>query len=387
MPGEEKHSDYGGSVAEKWLNCSGYINAVADLPPQPDTEATVSGSAQHKLIETVTTTGAKLDSFLGKPWLTNNSKFPGKYDEDNLERARVWLDAVYRLCEPMTHRILVEEMVTLTSVGPECFGSCDLAAINIVDKEMVILDYKDGGGKIVDISTTPQPRFYGVGMDDTLGLGIDPSWKITYGIVQPKAPEPVTIIQTDGSDIIAWRGIFRYAYAKTKAQDAKCVPGDWCQWCRNAGCRARAEEKRLSIRKEFAGAIPANRLTPEQLANVLRVAPEVQSWLKDVEAHALSEALAGKPPPGFKVVSGRMGNRKWLDEDAVTEILVAKLKDKAYTYKLLSPAQAEKALGAEGYKAVAGFTGQEPGKPALAPEGSERQNYDKQAQARAEFTV
>lgn len=387
MSSEEKHSDYGGSVAEKWLNCPGYINAVRDLPPQDDTEVTVSGSATHKLIEAVTTTGADLDSFLGKPWLTNNPKFPGKYDEDNIDRARLWLDAIYDLCDPLTYRILIEQKVVLSSVGPECFGSCDLAAVNIPDKELIVLDYKDGGGKIVDIATTPQPRFYGVGMDDTLELGINPSWKITYGIVQPKAPTPVTLVKTDGSDIIQWRGVFRFAYAKTKDPDAKCIPGDWCQWCRNAGCKARAEEKRLSIRREFAGAIPANRLTPEQLSNVLRVAPEVQSWLKDVEAHALAQALAGNPPPGFKVVSGRMGNRKWMDEDAVAEVLTAKLKDKAYTRKLLSPAQAEKALGAEDYKAVAAFTGQEPGKPALALEGSERQNYDKQAQARADFTV
>lgn len=54
---QKDHSDWGGSVAEKWINCPGYVNAVKNLPADPGNIHTAGGTAQHALIELVAKEG------------------------------------------------------------------------------------------------------------------------------------------------------------------------------------------------------------------------------------------------------------------------------------------------------------------------------------------
>lgn len=384
---DKAHSDYGGSVAEKWLNCPGYVDAVKDLPESAATIHTSGGTAQHALNETVLTTGKRPEEFIGKPWMDVEPEFEKNlYDEGNVERCKVWVDAIYEHFDPMSFKLDFEEKVVLSSISPEIYGSADLIAIDRERKILGVPDYKDGQG-FVDIITTPQPPFYAVGADDLYGLGVDASWTVKYMIVQPKMEQPVTFREVNGNDVIEWRGVFRRAYTRSKACPTLRVAGDHCHWCRRAGdCPAKAEARRLSIRADFAGpTLPAN-LTPEQISNILRVAPEVESWLDDVKQAALAKALAGSPPPGFKLVEGRAGGRKWGDEAAAAEYLVERLGERAYERSLLSPAKAEKMLGKIPFQGIAANVTQTAGKPNLAPVGSEREEYDRQKQARAEFT-
>lgn len=392
MPDKE-HSDFGGSVAEKWLACPGYYNAVKDLPEQPETIHTAGGTAQHELNELVARTGQDPADFIGKPWMGVGPTFASNtYDEENVERARVWFATIVDHFDPLMFKLEIEEKFVLSSIDAGVYGSCDLAAINIPDKILGVIDYKDGGGKIVSVDT-PQPPFYAVGADDTLGLGIDHTWKVIYGIVQPKAPTPVTFREVSGADVIEWRGVFRHAWKRAQAPDAPRVAGSHCHWCRAAGtCPTLAEAKRIAVRREFAGdgagPIAPSKLTQQQIANILRVKPEVESWLEDVATHALNAALAGNVPPGFRLGTGKAGNRKWKDETTAEDALHAALGDNAYEKKLLSPAKAEKALGkAKAAAILDNLVTQDAGKPCLVPEGSERDNYSKIAQARAEFST
>jgi hypothetical protein len=63
----------------------------------------------------------------------------------------------------------------------------------------------------------------------------------------------------------------------------------------------------------------------------------------------------GDDVPGWKMVEKR-GYRKWIEDDTVVEaaLLTAGMKDDdLHTVKLVSPAQAEKALGKKNYEEVA----------------------------------
>lgn len=386
------HSDYGGSVAEKWLECSGYVDAVRDIPPSPQTIHTVGGSAQHALNEVVTASGRNPEEWVGKPWSSLLTDCPEEFakevfDEGNVERCRVWVDAIHEHFDPMAFRLDFEEKVVLSSISPELYGSADLIAIDVVNKILAVPDYKDGSGKIVDVTTSPQPRFYAVGADDTYGLGVDASWTVIYMIVQPKAPQPVTFHKTTGNDVIEWRGVFRRAWERSKS-NPKLSAGEHCHWCRAAGtCKALAESKRLAIRSDFNGPTPPSKLTAEQIANILRVKPEVEAWLEDVAQHALQAALAGNVPPGFKIAEGRAGGRKWGDEAHAEEVLTARLGEKAYERTLLSPAKAEKVLGKVPFAQLDIPVVQAAGKPTLALAGSEREEYSRQKAARADFTT
>lgn len=389
---DKAHSDYGGSVAEKWLNCPGYADAVKDLKPSPPTIHTVGGSAQHALNERVTATGCRPEAFVGKPWSSVYTDCPPEfakeeYDEGNVERCRIWIDTIHKHFDPLEFRLDFEEKVVLSSISPELYGSADLIAIDIPNKILAVPDYKDGSGKIVDVTTSPQPPFYAVGADDTYGLGVDKSWTIISMIVQPKAPEPVTFHKADGNSVIEWRGVFRRAWERSKVDQTR-VAGEHCHWCRAAGtCKALAESKRLSIRADFNGPVSPNALTPEQVANILRVAPEVENWLEEVRKHALQSALAGKIPPGYKLAEGRAGARKWGDEAHAKEVLCKALGERAYEKKLLTPAKAETVLGKVPFNCLNLPVVQSAGSPCLALAGSEREEYSRQKAARSDFTT
>lgn len=84
----------------------------------------------------------------------------------------------------------------------------------------------------------------------------------------------------------------------------------------------------------------------EKLAAYMRATDLIEPWIKAVRSAVEIELLAGRPVPGFKLVKGKMGNRKWTDEEKVGKILARHLgSGGAYKPKeIISPPAAEKAL-------------------------------------------
>jgi hypothetical protein len=59
-------------------------------------------------------------------------------------------------------------------------------------------------------------------------------------------------------------------------------------------------------------------LAPANLAKALDRVDEIEAWCRDVRAEALRRALADEKIPGWKLVEGKKGNRKWNSETDVT---------------------------------------------------------------------
>lgn len=111
--------------------------------------------------------------------------------------------------------------------------------------------------------------------------------------------------------------------------------------------------------------------------------PLVTLWLKRVKDHALSTMLEGGEVPGYKLVEGRPGNRKWTDELQVAKALQdAGYKEEEYTTtSILSPAGMDKALGkARAAELLGGLVDRAPGAPTIAPESDKRPTYDRTAE-------
>ena len=73
----------------------------------------------------------------------------------------------------------------------------------------------------------------------------------------------------------------------------------------------------------------------------------IEIWLKAVRAKVESKLLNGDTVPGYKLVQGKKGHRKFSDEAAAEDYLKksARLKnDEMYKFELLSPTQLEKRL-------------------------------------------
>ena len=91
----------------------------------------------------------------------------------------------------------------------------------------------------------------------------------------------------------------------------------------------------------------------------------IVGWLTSVQDLIHNRLEAGTDFEGYKLVEGR-SMRKWEDEGLSEVLLEEALGDNAYTKKLLSVAQAEKALGKKHMGELADNVSSQKGKPVLA---------------------
>ena len=108
---------------------------------------------------------------------------------------------------------------------------------------------------------------------------------------------------------------------------------------------------------------------------LLGEADVIEMWLKAVRAHAMAEAMAGRPPAGWKLVHGR-SSRSWRDPAGVETVIDMHGLDPALAFtapELRSPAQLEAAYGRKAAKVFAGLVKQSPGRLTLVPADDPRE--------------
>jgi len=222
----------------------------------------------------------------------------------------------------------------------------------------------------------PQGMLYAIGALDER-TAFQSFKKVVIHIVQPRLNHISTWETTP-------ENLYEFAeYAKAQAElcmqpDAPRVPGEkQCRFCRGkADCPALAHHVEETMLAEFDsfetdGPLTPEAMTFEQLQTVLINKSMIEHWLKSVEAHVMTILETGGTFPGWKMVEGR-SMRRWGDEDKAEKTLQKLLGDKAYSKKLLSVAQAEKALGKEKAKKIKPLIVKPDGKPVLVPEDDKR---------------
>lgn len=169
-----------------------------------------------------------------------------------------------------------------------------------------------------------------------------------------------------------------------------------CRWCRvKATCPALAAEVSLAIGEDLVDGDfedldeKPKAMSPATLADKLRAVPLIEDWCKAVRAEAERQMLAGVEVPGFKLVQGRMGPRKWSDASQAEELLKGmKLSiTEMYDLSLISPTVAEKrskpwidaegkerpaAIGPRQWKKVSELITRSEGSLSVAPESDKR---------------
>ncbi|EHG9651944.1 DUF2800 domain-containing protein, partial [Salmonella enterica subsp. enterica serovar Monschaui] len=119
-------------------------------------------------------------------------------------------------------------------------------------------------------------------------------------------------------------------------------------------------------------------LTVEQLAEIYSQADFIESWLKAVRDRVNAELNAGHPVPGFKLVTGKQGNRAWSDEEAARALLKDQFRyktEEVFDLKLISPTKAEKLIkkaSPRRWTKVEALITRADGKPTVAPESDPR---------------
>ena len=373
---DRAHALLSASSAHRWLECP--PSAVAnEAYPDQDTTFANEGTLAHEVAEWVASGKSK-----------NHTLDKGQDEgvtKEMIECAKEYADYIEEQKKSNDAIVLLEQRVDFSPWVPDGFGTCD--CIIIQDETLTIIDYKFGQGVMVSAQDNPQMKLYALGAMNDYGIAMDVK-KVELHIFQPR-------MNNISTDTLTVEELMTWAEKTVKPTAAKAIkgkgnyaPGEHCRFCQHGG-KCRALTKLCTEYLDTHGlrvALPV--LAPHEVADVLRMEPMVTLWLKKVKEQALTTLMNGEELPGYKLVEGKLGNRKWADEQKVTETLRIEgysLMEITET-KLLSPSQMDKAIGKKKVaELLDGLIERAPGAPTIAPIHDKRPALDRLAEAQNDF--
>jgi hypothetical protein len=328
-----QHSNIvGGSTAKRVINCPGSVALVAQMPPKPSSVYADTGTLLHNVIADVLDGKATAQDFLGAVHADVT------LDQDLIDNKL--LPALAALNEIDPDRQMEFETEVVVGFGdllPGVFGSSDI--VGRIGDTAYIVDWKFGDGVAVDVEENPQLMFYAAAAMRTPAAqwAFEGAIKVALVIVQPPY---VKRWETTPRRIQLFEKELMQAVKVAQRPDAPLAQGDWCRWCAaKAVCPIMTGAADRAVVSALKGVDVAS------VSDHLKMADQLEGWIKEVRALAMQTLEAGLPVPGYKLVPKR-AMRQWMDEgkalDAMCE-LGLDVKELTET-KLLSPAQAEKVL-------------------------------------------
>jgi hypothetical protein len=368
------HALLSASSAHRWLKCPPSAVA-AEAYPEQDTDYTKEGTLAHEVAEKMVSTVTSYSELLEIEGVTY----------EMIECAKAYAEYIQERIKSPDAVVLLEQKVDFSPWVPEGFGTCD--CIIIQGDTLTIIDYKFGKGVAVSALGNDQLKLYALGALNDYGFAYDVK-RAEMHIFQPRI-DNTSDCQLLVEDLMEWaeKTVKPTAEKAAKGEGDFCT-GDHCTFCPHAG-RCRELDKVCTSFVEVHGvraAVPV--LTPWEIAEVLKMEGLISLWLRRVKAQALTDLMDGKQVPGFKVVEGKLGNRKWTDELKAAEALKAAgyNQEEITETKLLSPSQMDKAIGKKKVvELLDSFIDRAPGSPAVVPDTDKRPAYDRLAEAQKDF--
>jgi hypothetical protein len=329
-----QHSNIvGGSTAKRVINCPGSVALVAQMPPKPSSVYADTGTLLHNVIADVL--GGKVievQDFLGAVHADVT------LDQDMIDNKLLPALAALNEIDPDRQMEFETEMVVgFGDLLPGVFGSADV--VGRIGDTAYIVDWKFGDGVAVDVEENPQLMFYAAAAMRTpvAQWAFEGATKVELVIVQPPY---VKRWETTPRRIQLFEKELMQAVKVAQRPDAPLAQGDWCRWCAaKAVCPIMTGAADRALVSALKGVDVAS------VSDHLKMADQLEGWIKEVRALAMQTLEAGLPVPGYKLVPKR-AMRQWMDEgkalDAMCD-LGLDVKELTET-KLLSPAQAEKML-------------------------------------------
>ncbi|AHM57657.1 putative protein p51 (plasmid) [Peptoclostridium acidaminophilum DSM 3953] len=362
-----KHALLSASSAHRWISCppsallSKKFEDVSSSFAQEGTDA-------HALAQ------YKIEKLLGI-----STKDPTEslsfYDEEMKSHAEDYayfvLEQVEKAKETCADpQVLIEQKLDFSRYVPEGYGHVD--CLIIADGTLTVIDYKYGLGIKVSSERNPQMFCYALG-GLALFDGIYDIENVNLVIYQPRR-ENISEYSISKSELIQWAEEVLSPTAQLAIKgDGEYKAGEHCQFCKaKATCRKRAEYNLELAKYDFE--LPAT-LDNEEISSILTKVDQLVSWASDVKEYALKEALNGTKFEGFKLVAGR-SNRKYTDESAVVDVVIAAGKD-PYEKKLLGITAMTALLGKKTFEEIlGGLTFKPSGKPVLVTADDKRPEFN-----------
>lgn len=362
-----KHALLSASSAHKWISCppsallSKKFEDVSSSFAQEGTDAhTLAQYKLEKLLGLDTKDPTESLSFYNEE-MNNHAENYAAFVLEQLEKAKE------NCADP---QILIEQKLDFSRYVPEGYGHVD--CLIIADGTLTVIDYKYGLGIKVSAERNPQMFCYALG-GLALFDGIYDIDNVLLIIYQPRR-ENISEYSISKSELIKWAEDVLAPTAQLAIKgEGEYKAGEHCQFCKaKATCRKRAEYNLELAKYDFE--VPAT-LDNDEIAAILTKADELVSWANDVKEYALKEALNGTKFEGFKVVAGR-SNRKYIDESAVADVVIAAGND-PYEKKLLGITAMTALLGKKTFEDIlGGLTFKPPGKPVLVTADDKRPEFN-----------
>ena len=322
----------GGSTAKRVMHCPGSVALSATVPPRPSSKYADEGTLLHDIIARVLEHSQPPSFYLG-------TEYEGiVLTEDLIDRKLAPALAALDEIDPAQGMVfMAEAKVGFGDLIPGVFGSTDL--LGNLDGRAIVLDWKFGDGVMVSPEENEQLLFYAAAAmrtPETAWAFIDAT-EVELIIVQPPYTKRWT---TTVERVRQFEYDLTVAVERAQAPDAALKMGDHCRWC-----PAKVVCPLMTGAADRALKTQVTSLDAGSIGAYLDQADLIEQWLADLRglAHAMIET--GTSVPGWKLVPKR-ATRQWADENVAHKSLQeAGLEEEdLYVSKLVSPAQAEKAL-------------------------------------------
>ncbi len=328
-----EHSvEVGGSTAKRVMNCPGSVALCKKMPPRPASSYANEGSLCHLAIDRILTHHENRGySLIG------NLRFEDLVLTQELleNKIHVALDLLEQVDPNNEMEFTTEQRVSFGDLIPGAFGTTDL--LGRIGNRVISLDWKFGDGVPVEAEENEQGMFYVAAGRRTPGMewAYKGATEVEIIIVQPPH---IRRWVTDFSRIDVFEQDLICAVAASKKEGAKLQHGDWCRWC---AAKPICPVMNGAVDRALRTKIDA--LDKDQVSQALRLADQLEDWIKDTRALAFEMLKNGATLPDWKLVAKR-GTRKWVKpEDAVKMLQEAGVEPFA-PQEVISPAVAEKAL-------------------------------------------
>jgi hypothetical protein len=323
----------GGSTAKRVINCPGSVALVAKMPPKPSSVYADTGTLLHNVIADVLDGKATAQDFLGAVHADVT------LDQDLIDNKLMPALAALNEIDPDKQmEYETEVIVGFGDLLPDVFGSADI--VGRIGDTAYIVDWKFGDGVAVDVEENPQLMFYAAAAMRTpvAQWAFEGATKVELVIVQPPY---VKRWETTPRRIQLFEKELMQAVKVAQRPDAPLAQGDWCRWCAaKAVCPIMTGAADRALVSALKGVDVAS------VSDHLKMADQLEGWIKEVRALAMQTLEAGLPVPGYKLVPKR-AVRQWVDEEKAYVAMRDDLgvnEEELTEITILSPAKAEKVL-------------------------------------------
>ena len=334
-----KHAILSPSSRTRWTltACPGSAQAEVGYPNK-SSAAAERGTLLHEIAAELITNGVRTAENATVTEAAWNIPKDNPLDEDEIQCIQVYLDAAHGDMDADGGDMYIERRVEHSD---RHFGTADF--IQIAPPLLRVNDLKTGSGVFVPENNL-QAQSYAVMASKMLNT-LDDIEEVDLVITQPRyaGEAPVRRHRVDRKTFDEWAERLEEDIAAATAPDAPLKAGRWCQWClHRVNCDAHADLAKQICKEDFDDM----ETTARDLTDKLAQADILEGWIKAVRSHAFERANDGETIPGYKLVE-RRATRKW-KHDAQAAAVLKNHGVEPIIEKVISPAQAEKALGTGG---------------------------------------